>query len=578
MATYTSNFGLQKDASTDYYNIDTVNANLDKIDKALGNTAMFEKAGGTATAITLTGIEFVDGRSKTFIVTANNNGANTTINGKPLYKPGTTTAPKLIAGKAVTVWYDAAGDCFFIKASASGTATPSDVLAGVPFSNEDGEQVGTMPNNGAVSYTLPINGTYSIPAGYHNGNGKVTQSIPTKAAATYIPGTTDQVIAAGQYLVGNQIIKGDPNLTPPNIPEGKTIFGVAGTAKVVTECAQISNLQLTAPAEGGKLIATWTNPSDGKIKGVRIMYKTGGYPTSPSDGSVFYDSNDGAIATTTTVTGLTNGTTYYVRAFAYTYQNATRLYTTTTAGAQASATPLNTQGQQIFTSSGIFTVPAGVYTIQVFVVGGGGGGGGGDFYVSESSGGGYVKSGGGGGGGYTKYGTYNVTPGTQYAVVVGAGGAGGSSSSKGGDGGTSSFGSLLSASGGKGAVLQEGGNGGSGGGVGYYAYGSGSSSNQYNATAGGSNGSDGGYSAGGTAGKGQGTTTRAFGETSGTLYAGGGGGGGSGTNSGGAGGGGNGSSDDSAATPGAVNTGGGGGGGSTGASGGSGIVIVRWGY
>lgn len=570
MATYTSNFGLQKDASTDYYNIDTVNANLDKIDKALGNTAMFEKAGGTATAITLTGIEFVDGRSKTFIVTANNNGANTTINGKPLYKPGTTTAPKLIAGKAVTVWYDAAGDCFFIKASASGTATPSDVLAGVPFSNEDGEQVGTMPNNGAVSYTLPINGTYSIPAGYHNGNGKVTQSIPTKAAATYIPGTTDQVIAAGQYLVGNQIIKGDPNLTPPNIPEGKTIFGVAGTAKVVTECAQISNLQLTAPAEGGKLIATWTNPSDGKIKGVRIMYKTGGYPTSPSDGSVFYDSNDGTIATTATVTGLTNGTTYYVRAFAYTYQNATRLYTTTTAGAQASATPLNTKGQQIFTSSGIFTVPAGVHSIQVFVVGGGGGGG--HAKSDAGAGVGYTKSGGGGGGGYTKYGTYNVTPGTQYAVVIGAGGAGDS------NGGTSSFGSLLSASGGGGAVIEKGGNGGSGGGGGYYSYRApDGSSNEYKATAGGSNGSDGGYSAGETAGKGQGTTTRAFGETSGTLYAGGGGGGGDGINSGGAGGGGNGGNN-SAPTAGTANTGGGGGGGSTGASGGSGIVIVRWGY
>lgn len=115
MAELTSNFGLTKDTQTDYYNVDTVNANLDKIDKALGNTARFEKAGGTGTAITLTGIELVDGRSKTFIVTVNNNGANTTINGKPLYKPGTTAAPNLKPGKAVTVWYDATGECFYMK-------------------------------------------------------------------------------------------------------------------------------------------------------------------------------------------------------------------------------------------------------------------------------------------------------------------------------------------------------------------------------------------------------------------------------------------------------------------------------
>lgn len=113
MAEQTPNFNLTKDASTDYYNIDTTNTNLDKIDKALGNTSKFEKAGGTATTITLTGLELIDGHSKVFIVSANNNGNATTINGKPLYKPGTTSAPKLIKGKSVVIWYDAVSDCFW---------------------------------------------------------------------------------------------------------------------------------------------------------------------------------------------------------------------------------------------------------------------------------------------------------------------------------------------------------------------------------------------------------------------------------------------------------------------------------
>lgn len=52
----------------------------------------------------------------------------------------------------------------------------------------------------------------------------------TKSATTYTPGTSDQTISAGTYCSGVQTIKGDANLIPSNIVDGKTIFGVAGTA------------------------------------------------------------------------------------------------------------------------------------------------------------------------------------------------------------------------------------------------------------------------------------------------------------------------------------------------------------
>ena len=63
---------------------------------------------------------------------------------------------------------------------------------------------------------------------YVNGS-KVTGNIQSKAAETYTPGTSDQTIAASQYLSGAQTIKGDANLTPSNILKNVVIFSVTGT-------------------------------------------------------------------------------------------------------------------------------------------------------------------------------------------------------------------------------------------------------------------------------------------------------------------------------------------------------------
>lgn len=189
--------------------------------------------------------------------------------------------------------------------------------------------------------------------------------------------------------------------------------------------------------------------------------------------------------------------------------------------------------------------------IDVFCVGGGGNG----------------KRSGGGGGYTTTQKNIAVTKGYSYSIVVG--GATGESSGF----GVSAKGGSSGSSGNNGAA---GGNGGSGGGNGCGNLSSGHS--------GGSDGSDGygdTYSAGGT---GQGTTTREFGESDATLYAGGGGGATGG--SGGDGGGGDATAGGTAGS-GVANTGGGGGGAyistnsyggvvyGTPGSGGSGIVIIR---
>ncbi|HID0814608.1 TPA: hypothetical protein ACXNW8_000190 [Clostridium botulinum] len=139
----------------------------------LADITTYQTAGGTATSINLNLPTLVNGYATTFIVSSNNNKNATTINGKKLYKPNTTTTPNLTAGKAVSVWYNATKDCFFIKASAEGNAIAENVLAGKTFSNDDDTGIaGTMPNRG--TFNLGFGAT--VPAGYYSGgivpNGK----------------------------------------------------------------------------------------------------------------------------------------------------------------------------------------------------------------------------------------------------------------------------------------------------------------------------------------------------------------------------------------------------------------------
>ena len=92
-----------------------------------------------------------------------------------------------------------------------------------------------MNNRGAVNQALGINGSYTIPEGYHNGSGKVTQSVTTQGGSTITPGTAQKTaVAANRYVTGNIIVAGDANLVAANVKQGVNIFGVVGTCKELT--------------------------------------------------------------------------------------------------------------------------------------------------------------------------------------------------------------------------------------------------------------------------------------------------------------------------------------------------------
>ncbi len=254
-----------------------------------------------------------------------------------------------------------------------------------------------------------------------------------------------------------------------------------------------------------------------------------------------------------------------------------------------------------FLSSGILTIYNSA-VVDLFLVGGGGSGGAGTWGGYSASGATRSTDGSfGGAGGYTNtIKGITISPG-EYTVTIGSGGSGisGTTSTQkaGNDGGNTEIlgytakggmaGSNVTTMVGSTQYRVSNANGGSGGG---------SRAVNENTGYGGSDGSDGygSYNSDGyKGGKGQGTTTREFGESTGKLYSGGGGGArymyynskqqinqfGPNTTLGGDGGGGNGGLS-SNTTTGTANTGGGGGSGVDegsykGAAGGSGIVCMR---
>ena len=176
----------------------------------------------------------------------------------------TADAGDVLAGKVI-VGPD--GEPLTGTLALSGNASDGQVLSGQTYYNTDAKtkRTGTMPNRGAVNQSLAINGSYTIPAGYHNGSGKVTQNIPTKGAQTYTPGTANQTIAAGQYLTGAQTIKGEPNLKPENIKKGVSIMGIIGTYNgPVPEIYYIWTGSVWG-LQNPSMTLTWADTSGGKI-------------------------------------------------------------------------------------------------------------------------------------------------------------------------------------------------------------------------------------------------------------------------------------------------------------------------
>ena len=160
------------------------------------------------------------------------------------------------------------------------TATAPDVLATKVFIAADGTTTtGTMPNNGAVSKTLDAttgNQSYSIPAGYHNGNGKVTVVLEEKTAT---PTTTSQNITP---TAGKVLSKVTVNAIPKQYGDatGKTVTAAGlleGETAIGWDSAEEKAVPITGTMPNNGAVGTTLDATkDKQSYNVPAGYTTGG--------------------------------------------------------------------------------------------------------------------------------------------------------------------------------------------------------------------------------------------------------------------------------------------------------------
>ena len=146
----------------------------------------------------------------------------------------TAAAGDVVSGKVIV---DKDGEPLTGTLSLSGNADAVDVLTGKTFYNTDpkNQVTGSMVNQGAWNGSCGTNGSVTIPAGYHNGSGKVTNSQAKMGGGTYTAGAAAQTVSCnGKLMTGNIVINPASsigNCSAGNIRNGVKIGNVTGSCK-----------------------------------------------------------------------------------------------------------------------------------------------------------------------------------------------------------------------------------------------------------------------------------------------------------------------------------------------------------
>jgi len=193
----TENYRLRKPETTDYIAVGDLNYNADVIDAELKKQA----EGISDVKYHITNLESEVEATKKSVSDGKSLVANA------ITAKGVNTATSAtFATMATNISQIETG-----TDTSDATATASQILSGKTAYGSTGKLTGTMTNNGAKTATLNAGGSYTIPAGYHNGSGKITanslasQTVADATAETIADGKTAWV--NGVKITGTADIK-----------------------------------------------------------------------------------------------------------------------------------------------------------------------------------------------------------------------------------------------------------------------------------------------------------------------------------------------------------------------------------